>query len=92
LDLILGHRSPASEPRGNCCSPRGAAGQPDRAEHAAREDPGHRGDDRGLLAQPRYRTQPLGKRDRISLNPAVGLGCPLCDVGWDNRGLRFRRG
>jgi hypothetical protein len=20
------------------------------------------------------------------------LGCPLCDAGWDNRGLRFRRG
>jgi len=31
-------------------------------------------------------------REALNLNPAVGLGCPLCDVGWDNRGLRFRRG
>jgi hypothetical protein len=28
------------------------------------------------------------------INPKSGswLGCPLVGVGWDNRGLRFRRG
>jgi hypothetical protein len=32
------------------------------------------------------------REECLNLNPAVGWGCPLCDVGWDNRGLRFRRG
>jgi hypothetical protein len=28
----------------------------------------------------------------MNLNPAVGWGCPPCEVGWDYLGLRFRRG
>jgi hypothetical protein len=30
--------------------------------------------------------------ERFSLNPAVGWGCPPCEVGWDCRELWFRRG
>jgi hypothetical protein len=33
-----------------------------------------------------------GRARPIILNPGVGWGCPLCDGGMDNRGLRFRRG
>jgi len=35
-----------------------------------------------------------GEHCRLLVYPKSGswLGCPLSDVGWDNRGLRFRRG
>jgi hypothetical protein len=45
------------------------------------------------LPRPQNSVRPRGQRiiaERFSLNPAVGWGCPPCEVGWDYRELWFR--
>jgi adsorption protein B len=39
-----------------------------------------------------FRIYKLGLKQTFVPKSGSWLGCPLCDAGWDNRGLRFRRG
>jgi len=41
---------------------------------------------------PHYQLARGARRRAIQPKSGSWLGCLLCDVGWDNRGLRFRRG